>query len=66
MAKGGVVPEGYPNDTYHAMLSSGETVLPPGELPRSNTVVIVGETKIKKGDIYIAWKQYGEHLERVN
>jgi hypothetical protein len=27
-AKGGVVPDGYPNDTYPAMLSSGETVIP--------------------------------------
>ena len=28
MAKGGVVPSGYMNDTYPALLSSGETVLP--------------------------------------
>jgi len=27
-AKGGVVPKGYPNDTYPALLSSGEVVLP--------------------------------------
>ena len=27
-ATGGVVPNGYPNDTYPALLSSGETVLP--------------------------------------
>ncbi|NMB66004.1 MAG: phage tail tape measure protein, partial [Spirochaetes bacterium] len=29
-AKGGVVPGGYPNDTYPALLSSGEVVLPKG------------------------------------
>jgi hypothetical protein len=29
MAKGGTVPPGYPNDTYPAFLSSGETVLTP-------------------------------------
>ena len=29
---GGVVPPGYPNDTYPALLSSGETVTPPGKL----------------------------------
>jgi hypothetical protein len=28
MASGGVVPPGYPNDTYPALLSSGEVVLP--------------------------------------
>jgi hypothetical protein len=28
MANGGIIPPGYPNDTYPAMLSSGETVLP--------------------------------------
>jgi TP901 family phage tail tape measure protein len=27
-AKGGVIPQGYPNDTYPAMLSSGEKVIP--------------------------------------
>jgi TP901 family phage tail tape measure protein len=29
-AKGGVVPPGYPNDTYQARLTSGETILPKG------------------------------------
>jgi len=29
-AEGGVVPPGFPNDTYPAFLTSGETVLPPG------------------------------------
>lgn len=33
MAEGGVVPPGYPNDTYFARLTSGETVVPPGKLP---------------------------------
>jgi len=28
LAEGGIIPSGYPNDTYPAMLSSGETVLP--------------------------------------
>lgn len=32
MAKGGVVPAGYPNDTYPARLTSGEIVVPPGQL----------------------------------
>ena len=29
-AAGGVVPPGYPNDSYHALLTSGETVTPMG------------------------------------
>ncbi len=29
LATGGVVPSGYPNDSYPALLTSGETVLPP-------------------------------------
>lgn len=32
MAEGGVVPSGYRNDTYPALLTSGETVVPPGKL----------------------------------
>jgi len=31
-AEGGVVPPGYPNDTYPALLSSDETVMPPENL----------------------------------
>jgi len=33
MAMGGVVPAGYPNDSYPALLSSGEMVVPPHKLP---------------------------------
>lgn len=32
MANGGIVPPGYPKDTYPALLSSGEKVTPPGKL----------------------------------
>jgi TP901 family phage tail tape measure protein len=33
LAKGGIVPSGYPNDSYPAMLTSGETVVPAKKLP---------------------------------
>lgn len=33
MAMGGIVPNGYPNDSYPAMLSSKEMVIPPNKLP---------------------------------
>lgn len=32
MAQGGIVPAGYPNDTYPARLTSGEMVIPPQKL----------------------------------
>lgn len=32
MAQGGIVPAGYPNDSYPARLTSGEVVVPPGKL----------------------------------
>lgn len=32
-AEGGVVPPGFPNDTYPALLTSGEVVVPPQKLP---------------------------------
>jgi hypothetical protein len=35
LAKGGVIPQGYPNDTYPALLSSGEKVIPPGKLDKN-------------------------------
>lgn len=33
LALGGIVPPGYPNDSYPALLTSGETVVPPDRLP---------------------------------
>ena len=33
MARGGIVPGGFPNDTYPASLTSGEMVIPPKKLP---------------------------------
>jgi hypothetical protein len=33
MAGGGIVPPGYPGDTYPALLTSGEAVIPPQKLP---------------------------------
>jgi hypothetical protein len=32
MAEGGIVPPGYPGDTYPALLTSGERVIPPHQL----------------------------------
>jgi len=49
MQAGGVVPSGYPNDSYPAMLTSGETVTPPNKLPGSGKIEVTGRL-IGRGD----------------
>jgi TP901 family phage tail tape measure protein len=60
MAGGGKVPPGYPNDTYPALLSSGEVVTPPDKLDsligRAHiTVEVVGVAKGE--DLHYVMKQ---------
>ena len=57
MAGGGTVPSGYPNDSYPAMLTSGEKVLPPEELDNGK----LGD----KLDITIHGEASGEDLKFV-
>jgi TP901 family phage tail tape measure protein len=51
LAEGGVIPGGYPNDTYPAMLSSGELVVPPGKLEniasKANNTNALGDVKFR-------------------
>jgi hypothetical protein len=56
MANGGVVPSGYPNDTYPALLSSGETVTPPNKLPVGKGGYIA-ETRISGDDLRILLRE---------
>ena len=49
MAEGGIVPAGYPNDTYPALLSSGEKVIPPGKLG-SQSVDVQVQDILLEGD----------------
>jgi len=56
MAEGGIIPPGYPNDTYPALLTSGETVVPPGKLPddfnmRPSVIRLEGEFRAKGRDL---------------
>jgi hypothetical protein len=55
MAQGGVVPPGYPNDSYPARLSSGEMVIPPKKLPdferKPIEIILGGELKAKGRDL---------------
>jgi len=55
MAQGGIVPMGFPGDTYPAMLSSGEAVIPPHKLDSimGGGQVVVLDTIIRGEDIYL-------------
>jgi len=58
MAEGGIVPAGYPGDTYPALLSSGEMVIPPKKLDSmmgKQRVEVVGV--VRGEDIYYAMKK---------
>jgi len=63
MAQGGIVPAGYSNDSYPAMLTSGEMVIPPVKLPdfkrKKEKVHVMVEGKIKGQDIYYVMKEVG-------
>lgn len=64
MAQGGIVPAGYPNDTYPARLTSGEMVIPPGKLDGvggMNIQLEVDEIRIKGSDIVIALRRVGAY-----
>ncbi len=68
MAKGGVVPEGYPNDSYPAMLSSGEAVIPPKALPnykRDDKLHITVEGRVKGQDIHYIVKEIDRKYKGV-
>jgi len=54
---GGTVPPGYPNDTYPALLSSGEKIIPAGGT--QNIHLEVDEVKVKGRDIVIALRRSG-------
>ena len=63
MASGGVVPPGYPNDTFPAMLSSGEKVIPKGSAGRFGEKINVEVTgTILNRDINIS----GRRAQREN
>jgi hypothetical protein len=66
MAKGGTVPGGYPNDTYPALLSSGETVLPaPHKLDAmAGAQRVIVEGRIRGQDIYFVNEKQTSKLSR--
>lgn len=56
MAQGGVVPRGFPNDSYPALLTSGEMVVPkPHALPSmGGAVEVFGEFRVRGSDLVTA------------
>jgi len=56
MAQGGIVPRGFPNDSYPALLTSGEMVVPkPHALPSmGGAVEVFGEFRVKGSDLVTA------------
>ena len=57
MAQGGIVPRGFPNDSYPAMLTSGEMVVPkPHALPSltGSAVEVFGEFRVRGSDLVTA------------
>jgi ElaB/YqjD/DUF883 family membrane-anchored ribosome-binding protein len=65
MKEGGVVPPGYPNDTYPAMLSSGETVTPPKKLPQGRGMGGELVARVSGRDLEFVLKQHGKNINRV-
>jgi tape measure domain-containing protein len=63
LAGGGVIPPGYPNDTYPALLSSGERVIPPGKLPEMGDRVLVA--KIDMRELIFALRRETNNLGRI-
>jgi hypothetical protein len=51
MATGGTVPAGFPNDTFPAMLSSGEEVIPNGKRKTPNLNKLEKTTAVLEGEV---------------
>lgn len=72
MMTGGIVPEGFPNDTYLARLTSGETVIPrPKALPQSGlfnqmqNLKIVVEGRTKGRDIHYSGQYAAKNISKI-
>lgn len=59
LAGGGIIPPGYPNDTFPGWLSSNEAVIPLDKMNQyfnteTATQVVVLETRVSGDDIYLS------------
>jgi hypothetical protein len=64
MAQGGVVPAGFPGDTYPARLTSGEMVIPPHKLEMMGGGKLTGEFRIKGSDLVLIVEKEQSKLSR--
>lgn len=63
LATGGIVPPGYPNDSYPAFLTSGETVVPAGKLDgllrsSSEPLIYIVNGRVRGGDLDLVAERY--------
>lgn len=69
LAEGGVVPSGFPNDSYPALLSSGEVVVPPDKLDSigsSNVQVFIPDLVVRGEDLVIAFNRAQNKYNRFS
>lgn len=67
-AQGGVVPPGYPSDSYPALLTSGEIVVPPQKLPDLAGIgggQLTGEIRLAGNDLVIALERFQNNRTRT-
>lgn len=69
LAKGGIVPEGFPNDSFPAMLTSGEAVIPAKKLPNlamnsGGSMVVIPDVRIEGQDIVISFTRAATNMNR--
>lgn len=66
-AEGGIVPPGYPNDSYFARLSSGEAVIPLNKLNQygGGAVSVTGEFRLQGNDLVAAVVRNQQNRERT-
>ncbi|MCB0587017.1 MAG: tape measure protein [Phaeodactylibacter sp.] len=66
-AEGGIVPPGYPNDSYFARLSSGEAVIPLNKINQygGGAVNVTGEFRLQGNDLVAAVVRNQQNRERT-
>jgi hypothetical protein len=68
LAEGGIVPPGFPNDTFPARLTSGETVIPAKRLPEfqgSGNEPIIMDVVISGDNLHLIQKRNNNRRNRI-
>lgn len=67
-AEGGIVPPGYPNDSYFARLTSNEAVIPLNKLDKyvgGDSAPLTGEIRLSGNDLVVALERFQNNRERT-